>query len=715
MITYQFHFDFNDNGEHFEQEAHPVWGDSLGMVFQRESGEQFIRPSLNGPLLFIGADYDLIAGRSFDCLFEIELHVWKDGALQRIYPMRFFKTDCEFNEDDKSVSVTPEIIDSYNQVMAGIEREFDLIKLKPVIEQVQMDKRPVLQVYIGGSRSVGCFLSGMWWESPVISPTSDDNLLVNTYKFTRAAWKHAIYLEGTPDAIAIRDEDVFLEDMPADPRTPFDLSNGNSRITMQMIQISGGYRLLFQFYRSGVLAYEGQIQPPQGIDYSVVLQPTFGYYGTITLTSGSIAVYTRMITDADEVDGIQTDNIPASDLVENNRNYSKILRVMPSMGILFGLNLSSTPTEYGVATKYYGVPYYYTLPPSPVLGKPVFPVARNDWGRVSVWFVEIIGIAEKEVAARVPVVLRDAFPLWSVISVLLQAIGADTTHAGTEEYSEFLYGENPISGTDYRVLLTPKSNLISINYDEPAQSAPISLLQVLNMLRDMYRCYWYIDEDDRFRIEHISFFRNGGSYDSAPGVGLDLTTTLSRNGKSLAFGTSRYTFDKDEMPARYEFGWMDKVSAPFEGYPISMKSNYVKEDLIERVSLSRFTSDIDYILLDPGEVSKDGFGVISSDEGVVPYMTYEGVTMQNGYLSFAILEGFYLYDLPGRRYEIDGIEGTAIGVKRQKVQRVSFPVMGAPDFLGLVKTFIGNGTIRKIELNLSSRMAETDLEYDTDE
>ena len=42
---------------------------------------------------------------------------------------------------------------------------------------------------------------------------------------------------------------------------------------------------------------------------------------------------------------------------------------------------------------------------------------------------------------------------------------------------------------------------------EPAQTAPITLKNVLNMLRDCFRCYWFIDDQNRFRVEHIQFFR----------------------------------------------------------------------------------------------------------------------------------------------------------------------------------------------------------------
>jgi len=709
---YNFYLIYFENSVQVLREALPKWGDSLALVFQRESGEQFMRPQLSGPLQFTGDDYDTIMGRAFD--EQLGVRIQNRENVNEIYDFTFYRTDCEINEDDKIISVTPQYSDFYNTILDGLDKEFDLIKLAPAIQRVQFDKRPMFQVYVSGAQSVGCFLTGMWWEEPVTTPTADNNTLVNTYKFTKAAERRQIFIKPSSEATAIRANDVFLDD--AISSIPFDHANDQIRLVCTLVDIGGSYRANYELYFGDTLGYHAQSQVPASNNYSVVLQPTFGYSGTMEVEVSTFAVYTRMITDAVTVGSTTTEAIPSPDLVADNRNYTRVLRVAPTAAILFGTELTSTPTEYGIGMEYYNVPYYYALPYSPVLGKPVFPVSRNDWGRVSVWFVEVVGYTEIEQQARVPAVLRDAFPLWSVISVLLNAIGANVTHEGTAAYSQFLYGANPISGTNYRLLISPKSNILTLNYDQPAQTAPITLREVLNMLRDCYRCFWYVDDDYRLRIEHISFFRNGGSYDDTePDVWKDLTTLQSiRNGKPLAYHTSKYKYDKSQMPARYEFAWMDSVTAIFAGYPINMKSNYVQKDLIEKISVNKFTSDLDYMLLNPSDVSRDGFALLSSVDGVVPYVTMDGVTMQNGRLSFAILEGFYLYDLPGRKYEINGIEGTALGIKRGKVQEVSFPSMGAPDLLGLVKTFIGEGAIRKIELNLSSRMAEGEIEYDTE-
>ena len=158
------------------------------------------------------------------------------------------------------------------------------------------------------------------------------------------------------------------------------------------------------------------------------------------------------------------------------------------------------------------------------------------------------------------------------------------------------------------------------------------------MLRDCFRCYWFIDEQNRFRIEHISYFMRGGTYTGQPVVGMDLTKQVPHNGKPWAYASNQYEFDKPEMAARYQFGWMDDVTQPFEGFPIDIISKYVNQDNIEEITISDFTSDIDYMLLNPSACSNDGFAllapVLTDGEYKLPYIQFGESLLQNGYMSF---------------------------------------------------------------------------------
>ena len=219
-----------------------------------------------------------------------------------------------------------------------------------------------------------------------------------------------------------------------------------------------------------------------------------------------------------------------------------------------------------------------------------------------------------EVAGRKTYTLRDAYPVGSVIKTLLNQFAPGINHEETAEYSQFLYGgNNPVAyGQNFRLFVTQKSNILVGDYQQPAQKAQTTLQQFTNMLRDCFRCFWYID-DGKFKIEHISWFRNGGSYSGNPVIGMDLTQLENiRNGKKWAFATSEYSFDKVDMPERFQFKWMDDVTQGFEGVPMQVISKYVTAGKIEDVNVSNYTSDVDMMMLNPGEMSNDGFGLFAA-------------------------------------------------------------------------------------------------------
>lgn len=176
------------------------------------------------------------------------------------------------------------------------------------------------------------------------------------------------------------------------------------------------------------------------------------------------------------------------------------------------------------------------------------------------------------------------------------------------------------------------------------------------------------------------------------------------------------------MPERYQFGWMDDVTLVFEGYPIEILSKYVTPGNIEEINVSNFTTDIDYMLLNPDACSKDGFALMAavSRQGsmVLPFTerTIDGITYinQNGLLAFIDLQPkYYIYDLPAYQIRINDEQGVAYGITREKKQTLRMPVVDDPNPTQLIKTFLGMGQVEKISVNLSSRNANVTLMYDT--
>lgn len=603
-----YKFELTVNGT--TERAYPLCNDDLSLSFEKESGEEFFRRKLSGELTFQSVDYQRIDTAAFDTKFLLVMYIsYNAGVSWAVYwTGEFWKTDCKFDGDAQTVKVTPTVSDQYTEILAGLDKEYNLIELKPEIVHIKADKRPMVQIYVPGQTVIGCFLSGMGWEQEC-EAESNVNTLQETYHFalTRTVRQGVVTTQGTPVI-----PDVFAGTAPAQ-YAPYSYTNGNYSLTYSYTgegeTVSHTWRIIRISDSAVMWEYTTAEGPGPGpIALSFTMSPVNGS-GNVVMDLRDIPVMGRYVCDLGSIGDRATFPIPADDIVPNNRNYHRVLGYEDDEAIYFSPWLSETPTPYGI----YQPGLYYDLPSGIWSSEDVFPIAKSAWGRVSLWYsFADVDLTEEE-AARTPFVIRDAYPLASVISVLLGKIAPGITHEANVNYSEFLYGVNPISGFDTGFAMTPKSNLINSGYDQPAQRAPITLRNVLDMLRDCFRCYWFIDSNNRLRIEHILYFRNGGSYSGSPVVGVDLTTQeVTRTGKKWAFARDQYTFEKPEMAARYQFGWMDDVTQLFEGYPMDIISGYVDPENIEQINVSRFTSDVDYILLNPNDISKDGFGLLAT-------------------------------------------------------------------------------------------------------
>jgi len=599
-----YRFVLSIDGENAMQ-AFPVYKDDLAIDYEQESGRRFFRGKFNGKITFVGDDFVRITAAAFDAEFGLEVLISYDAGntWASYWTGQFWKTDCDFNEDDKTAIVTPTLKDRYNDVLAGLDKEYNLVDLKPEINPIKYDKRPLLQVYVKGTSTVGCFLSNMWWEQEC-DAINDGDALRDTYHFVLN--KRFVLVDisqaGTPALPNFFAGEGLLSSQTFDVTKDgfrFVFTVGNPSVCT-IIRVSDGVTL----WRNTNITFTG-------FPVSFTLQPVSGTDATGTVdvyVHPPYDIFARFLTDYE--DG--TYEVPINDIVPNNRNYKRVIPKYMAYSFFCSDRLVSTPTEYGI----YQIGKYYARPDDVESG--YIPIARSVWSEISFWFLPISSYNIEEVSLRKNAILKDAYPLWSVISVLLGKVAPGITHEGTSAYSEFLYSTtNPlVSYLTQELFITQKSNIINSGYDQPAQKAPITLKYVLDMLEKCFRCYWFIDGQNRFRIEHVAWFMRGGTYDGqAPAVGIDLTTEIiTRNGKPWAYARNQYKFDKPEMASRYQFGWMDDVTTPFEGRPIDIVSKYVNPDNIDEISVQQFTSDIDYILLNPSEISKDGFVLLGATQ-----------------------------------------------------------------------------------------------------
>lgn len=724
MNLYRFYIEIN--GE--KTQVYPIYKDDLSLDYELESNQRFYRKKISGKLSFVRNDFALINSAAFNTEFKFTIEHSNDYGLtySEIFKGKFYKTDCTIDEDNEKIEVQPSVDDEYNKVLAGLEKEYNLIELAPDNEFLTIYKRPLIQVYVPGDDVVTCFFNNYTFEIDVNSPVDDVTELASKYYFALSSRDAEVTLTagaGAPDDLngvyvghitvddsGIHESATFMpEDEDITYYLEYSATAGLQWVSTYTLKSKVTGSIVYQNQKNNRITNETITLSAQG-------------FGT---TTGDIKVYSimaRYLSDVDEVKGVPTYDVPADDIVADNKNYHKVLPYNVDTFYISN-NYSDTPTKWGKADD-----GRYFLPPAGTSTDVFYPVARSTWRNASVWFKFYWLNDSMDEDARKAYTLRDAATLSSTINVLLQQFAPEITHKATTEYSQFLYAaSNPLNGgiRQFTLLISQKSNIINGEYQTPAQNAPITLQQILNMLRDTFKLYWYI-EDNKLKIEHVEFFRNGGSYSKNNVISYDLTKLINvRNNKSWSFGTSNYTFDKEELPERYEFEWMDDVSTMFEGNPVEVVSPYVQEGKIEDITISNFTSDIDLLLLNPSEMSTDGFALfaaVKSDGGEqleLPFvdLNVQGIDyhLQNGYLSYFYLQpNFWLYDMPAKDIKINGGNYYAKSIARRKKQTLSFPASVEINPIALIKTYLGSGQIEKISVNLCSYVANTTLKYDTE-
>lgn len=717
------------------REVHPIWKDDLALEYAYESRQMFMRAGLSGQLTFVAGDYDFIMATNFENKITLRIMVaWNEGdtAVQYWQGM-FHLTDCTIHTDDKKIVVKPQIEDRYNKILAGLEKEYDLIKLTPAIQPVQMHRRPMLQIYSLGDSIVSCFLSSMSWEQEA-NVCDDGNELIEDYHFAQISGNVEITLSGTGmpselggtwigswyyggqegewDAFSNGDSTYkmkYFQEKVIDTQT----QNITYRHGIRIYASSDQSTILYEFMDSRV----NSGWPAMPLSFTLVSKRTG--YNDLSASAIDTSIFGRWcVASENEYE------IPADDIVTYNRNYRYCTPCTLTNIVRMTYNYSSTPTEYGLRTD--GTTYY--AKPNAELGVYNFlPISRSTWGGASLWYTQRAETEAIENAFTIEHELRDAFTLEASINALLAEIDPSISFDASSTYSQFLYGTISMaymSSLDGRLLLTPKSNILVAEYTQPARKAPIRLSEIFNMLRDSLGCYWFIDDSNRLRIEHLYWFKNGGSYSQSPSVGINLTTMINpRNGKPWSYETGTYQYDKIQMPARYEFAWMDDTTEVFKGDAIDIVSTYVQEDNIEDISIAKFNPDVDYMMLNPNNVSEDGFALLCAhiSGGVYTIPIYNLIVhstrtiIQNPSMAIYNLERQYLiWDMPSWYIKIYGSATTSKGIQRMKQQQVSIPLgFSDPDMKQLVTTSLGNGQIKKMTIQLTTRMAKTDLVYDT--
>ena len=450
-------------------------------------------------------------------------------------------------------------------------------------------------------------------------------------------------------------------------------------------------------------------------------------------------IWGRLLCDVEESsDGVVMMDLPYDDFATARRNYKKCIGLVgfdsdsSVVKIYQNQNTSETPTAYGINDF-----NEYFVPPYSLWGQYFYPLARSSWGNTSLWVmldetIPTLGFEAWSSKHYKEYVLKNSYHIADVIKALLQKIEPTVTHDKTAEYSQFLYAHNNVATAyalgDCDIYITQKTNILKGEYDQAAQKAEIQFKQIMDMLRDCFRCYWFIDEYNRLRIEHVSYFMNGMNYASQD-IFLDLTHKYDKfNKKRILYSQQQLEFDKTDLAARYEFEWMDDVTDSMGNLRVDVNNKYVQKDKTDDINVNTFVPDIDYMLFLPDDFSNDGFALLMAHNGKVPIVHQElvdekqpnrvyDVYTQNWFASFNQLIQHYMKDMPGAEISTNNLPSLRLHVddiKKCLVHNIEFSAYDITEReLGhrLIKTELGNGYVEEVSINIDTDLANIELRY----
>lgn len=736
------------------QESNPRWNDETAFVTEGQEGEAFFRQKLSVKLTYQRADFDAIYGADFDTEFRVLLQQQIGGVWTSLWEGKFWYTDIEFDIDNRTCVVTPETSDLYEELIGGMDKEFDLIALEPPTVSVAMLKQAVIQVYFPGAHFVANFTNdGIFYETPCVpfnttpapgeTGTADNhNTLINDSGFGMGTgyvspndglknWARLVVPGNgiTPDVSGIYKAQAYFPDgrpqLTSVNSTSFIREDGVYAIINDPSPPAGQTRQLIKRVSDNVTVYTSPYQTSPWSPFGQPPHSSPNQTFTSSTSPGSqvqaylFMPYVRLLTNKETVDGN-----PAVELTEDDPiPHGTFTHALPldTLNFIFSEGASTTATRWGKFDLFtlHFAGQYFTKPTST---ETLMPVAGTTWTGASAWFFLDDELRTLQQEGSEQIIIKDAYKLSDCIDVLLEEIQPLVSHTDGEVYSQFLYAtSNLIRGARKVPIIIPKSNVVVGNYDQPAQKAPIRLSEIMQLLRYFHNAYWHIDEGSLI-IEHENYYHSGGSY-TAQVVGQDLTEGIEpKTELPWAYRTSKFKFDKQNMPERIETNWMDRVSRQFEGYPIQVLSAYAQKGNIEQRNISKFTSDVDFIHVAAADVSKDGFVFLECELGEinyeVPFVTFvvspeETYTMQNGYAALIYAhDKYHRHNLPAESVNLNKASIIATTTKRSKVQAIIFATQDEIDPYELIETNLGIGRLRRMERPINSNTVKAEIAHD---
>lgn len=717
---------------------------TLSKKTAKEAGQQFYRESLEGQIKFVGDDFKLIYNEPITTEFTFIIIL--DGA--DYYKGTFTKVDCKLDIAKQTAEPKFKTKDAYAKLLDKYKDEYDLIGLNILTEPIACKKRPFTQIYCLGASSVTNVYNRRTWETDT-SVAIETEADIKKYGFTNVGTFREIYVEA-PDAPKVNGIYSRFEYKQESDDTHVSLEYyrwykennliDNSQHIKCMIQAIWSYtsgliqfgiysedddKLLFKIPDSSLSEIaSGGAWKLKGDMTNYVFSATGNGSGFATVTKDFLYdIYARVINARSGT------NINYDDFAISNTSY-KFYTSVPTLTIKQSAASEKTETPYGVND--YGE--YFTNKDLPLLNSlydSYLPICRSSWVNTSIWLTYIDeDFRELDSDYSYSYTLRDSFNIGNVIKGLLTKVAPNITYDTTAEYSRFLHDGTfilPNMPEKFYPYITQKTNMIKGTYDQAAQTAKTSMEEIMNMLRDCFRCYWYVDSDNRLRIEHISYFLNGRSYEQN-NASIDLTTIFDNlNKKRILLGQGAIEYDVSDLNRKYTFSFVDESFLPFYKVDLEFDAAYIDNSKIEDITVNNFSADVDYMQIEADSVSSDGFALLCpvkindrlvlsvKDVQVVEKGRPNRVYVNNAYASWGSLIGFYMWGAASIKFEYTSklytVSSSTQSLAKVMKQSLSMPFMSNLKPYMKIRTDIGEGQIESVSENLDTGYLNINLVY----
>lgn len=300
----------------------------------------------------------------------------------------------------------------------------------------------------------------------------------------------------------------------------------------------------------------------------------------------------------------------------------------------------------------------------------------------------------------------------------IKGIVSDFFQINPENVSSFNYLTSELN-TYTQMCFSHKSDVLEPIPSNAATIAKTSFKKIMNDLRILFNVYWYVDVNDKLRIEHLSFF--------AETQGLDLT--LAKYTTYMA-GTKKYKYSRTEMP-RYEI-WSCPESK--QGGKITYDNgcgNTKENESTTNNTLVSLYTDFRQVRYQPSEVTnKDGLVLFATKLNAVTgnYDMYGFFQNEELVIGKLILR-FHKWGRPQLDGELEYFESAFDDAtrdfgdlliynekKNKEQEQIQIPLCcdDVFDETKLVKTSLGTGEVLKADFDPFNETMKLNLKYGSD-